>query len=91
MTRTIPLTFIFTAFLNAQTVPPQTVPPNRAVALPLSGRSQAGGVATIQTPLPGGGVQSVNTINSTIQVQGAYQGSVPAEGTAGPLLQLSLD
>jgi outer membrane protein TolC len=36
-------------------------------------------------------LQSVNTITSTVQVQGAYQGSVPSAAAAGPGFALSLD
>ncbi|PWU01232.1 MAG: TolC family protein [Terriglobia bacterium] len=62
----------------------------RAAQLPLSGRTaQQGSVATVQNPLPGG-TQSVNTISSSVQVQGAYQGSVAPSVTPGPVLALSL-
>ncbi|HJT89316.1 MAG TPA: TolC family protein [Bryobacteraceae bacterium] len=64
--------------------------PSRSLPLPLSGQTgQAGGVATVQSTAPGG-VPSVNTITSTVQVQGAYQGSVPPNLAPGPPLQLSL-
>jgi outer membrane protein TolC len=64
--------------------------PSRALPLPLSGRSgQPGDVAPVQNSLPGG-AQSVNTITSSVQVQGAYQGSVPSAQTAGPPFELSL-
>ncbi|HWB83701.1 MAG TPA: TolC family protein [Bryobacteraceae bacterium] len=64
---------------------------NRAIQLPLSGRTgQPGSVDTVQTPLPGGAA-SVNTLNSTVQVQGAYQGSVPSAQAAGAPIALSLD
>ena len=56
------------------------------VPLPLSGRSAPGGsVVATQTALPGGAA-SVDTINSVVQVQGAFNGSV-RRGTplAGPL------
>ncbi len=43
----------------------------------------------MQTAAPGA-IQSVNTINTMVQVQGAYQGSVPAQ-EPGPPLALSLD
>src|SRR4051812_48513507 len=78
--------------LCAQTAPPQSVPPtSRPMQLPLSGRTgQPGGVSTVQNPLPAG-LESVNTITSTVQVQGAYQGSVAGAATAGPPLALSLD
>jgi outer membrane protein TolC len=46
-------------------------------------------VAPVQTSLPGG-AQSVNTITSTVQVQGAYQGSVPSSEAAGAPFELSL-
>src|SRR5579872_4753325 len=65
-------------------------PPSRAVAIPLSGRTgQQGGVATVQNSLPGG-AQSVNTITSSVQVQGAYQGSVLSAPAAGAPIDLSL-
>lgn len=86
------LAIAFTAVLRAQTVPPESVPPtDRPMQLPLSGRTgQPGAVVTVQNPLPSG-LQSVNTITSNVQVQGAYQGSVPSAQTAGPALTLSLD
>jgi len=69
---------ILAAGLWGQTTPPEAVPLlNRAVQLPISGRTALpGSVVTVQNPLPSG-LQSVNTITSTVQVQGGYQGSVP--------------
>jgi outer membrane protein TolC len=65
--------------------------PERAVQLPLSGRTgEPGAVVTVQNPVPGG-VESVNTLSSSVQVQGAYQGSVPSGQAAGAPLTLSLD
>jgi len=86
------LAFALTLPLCAQTAPPQSVPPtNRPMQLPLSGRTgQPGGVQTVQNPLPAG-LQSVNTITSNVQVQGAYQGSVAASTTPGAPLALSLE
>jgi outer membrane protein TolC len=50
----------------------------QAIQLPLSGRTaQTGGVAVQQTPVPGV-TSGVNTVNTTLQVQGPYAGSVPA-------------
>jgi outer membrane protein TolC len=47
----------------------------RANQLPLSGRNgQSGSVAATESPVPGT-TTSVNTINPTVQVQGAYAGS----------------
>jgi outer membrane protein TolC len=85
-------TLICGAVLWGQTTPPEAVPPSdRAVQLPISGRTgRPGSVVTVQNPLPTG-LQSVNTITSTVQVQGAYQGSVPSGQTPGPSLALSLD
>jgi outer membrane protein TolC len=69
----------FTALAYAQVPPP---PGSQAVQLPLSGRAaQTGSVAAIETPVPGL-TSSVNTLNTSVQVQGAYQGSVA--GTARP-------
>ncbi len=57
-----------------------STPGARATQAPLSGRQQSGAsVEQTATPPPG---SSVNTINTRIQVQGAYRGSVP--GTAVP-------
>jgi len=50
----------------------------QAAQLPLSGRnSQGGSVNTVQTPVPGL-TSSVNTLNSSVQVQGPYAGSTPS-------------
>jgi outer membrane protein TolC len=80
------------ATLSAQSPVPESGPqPTRATQPPLSGRTgQPGSVATVQTALPGG-APSVNNINSTVQVQGAYQGSVPSTLTPGAPMKLSLD
>src|SRR5215831_12363421 len=80
------------AGLWGQAAPPEAVPSqDRPLPLPLSGRTATPGtVVTVQNPLPSG-LQSVNTITSTVQVQGAYQGSVPSAQNAGPALTLSLD
>jgi outer membrane protein TolC len=57
--------------------PPQQTP--QAVQLPLSGRtSQSNGtVQTTESPIAGV-TNSVNTINSSVQVQGIYTGSTPS-------------
>lgn len=50
-------------------------PVQSASPLPLSGRaSQSGSVTTVESPIAGT-TNSVNTINPTIQVEGAYTGS----------------
>jgi hypothetical protein len=52
-----------------------------------SGRAQSGGTVQAEQSSSGnGGTSSVNTVNSTIQVSGAYQGSVPDPNVPqGPL------
>ena len=50
-------------------------PVQSASPLPLSGRAgQSGSVTTVESPIAGT-TNSVNTINPTVQVQGAYTGS----------------
>ncbi|MGA2574857.1 MAG: TolC family protein [Bryobacteraceae bacterium] len=67
------------SILRAQAPPPQGTP---AAQLPLSGRGgQGGSVNTVETPVPGV-TSSVNTLNTSVQVQGPYAGSVA--GTAKP-------
>lgn len=49
---------------------------SQSTALPLSGRTgQSGSANAIETPVPGL-TSSVNTLNTSIQIQGPYQGSV---------------
>jgi len=54
----------------------------RAQQLPLSGRAQGSSVSIGQSTSSGPGSGSVNTLNSTLQVQGNIQGSVPGGGPA---------
>jgi outer membrane protein TolC len=73
------LWFAAGAMLQAQAPPPQGTP---AAQLPLSGRGgQGGSVNTVQTPVPGV-TSSINTLNTSVQVQGPYAGSV--SGAAKP-------
>jgi outer membrane protein TolC len=66
----------------AQAPPPTADRTATATPLPLSGRgAQLGGVGTARTTNPGGLPTSANTSINTVQVQGAYSGSVP-QGTA---------
>jgi outer membrane protein TolC len=66
------LLFATGASAQVGTPPP---PPSQANALPLSGRSApGGGVSTAESPVPST-TASVNTLNPTISVQGAYIGS----------------
>jgi outer membrane protein TolC len=80
---------IFTIPTNAQLGPPASSQGAQAVQLPLSGRAgQNGSVNAAQTPVPGA-TTSVNTLNSTVQVQGPYAGSanstskIPFSGKLG--------
>lgn len=77
-------------FLRAQVGSP-VLSPNYSRANPasLSGRStQEGSVGTRQAPATVG--SSVSTLNSSTQIEGAYQGSVPAPGAAAAPASLSL-
>jgi len=57
----------------ASGTPPQQ--PTQAAQLPLSGRNpQGGSVTATQTAIPGT-TNSINTINTTVQVQGPFNGS----------------
>jgi len=70
--------------------PPNAGQAPRAQPLPLSGRPQTGSVVPVQTPVAGGGPNSVNAINTSIQVQGPYQGSTPNGTVAAQPLALTL-
>jgi outer membrane protein TolC len=57
----------------------------QATQLPLSGRTaQSGSVTSTQSTTPGG-ASSINTLNSTVQVQGAYSGSTSGSSFSGRL------
>jgi outer membrane protein TolC len=92
MSHRILLASLICAALRAQTPPPESIPPmDRPMQLPLSGRTgQPGTVVTVQNPLPSG-LQSVNSITSNVQVQGAYSGSVPSSQAPGAPIALTLD
>ena len=66
-------------------------PASQATPLPLSGRgSQSGGVAVTQAPVPST-TTSVNTLNPTVSVQGAYAGSANSTAQRPFTGKLSLD
>ena len=76
----------------AQAPAPSTPPQSSAIQLPLSGRTgQTGSVSTTQSTVNAGGANSVNLINSTVNVQGPYQGSVPTGTSTGTAIPLTLD
>ncbi|MGH9695484.1 MAG: TolC family protein, partial [Bryobacteraceae bacterium] len=60
----------------AQAPPQPASAASQATPLPLSGRAgQTGSANAIETPVPGL-TSSVNTLNTSVQIQGPYQGSV---------------
>jgi len=66
--------------------------PSTAAQLPLSGKqTQAGSVATTQSTTNSGGGNSVNLLNSSVDVQGQYSGSIAAATGTGTILPLGLD
>jgi outer membrane protein TolC len=78
-----------TSIALAQAPPPQGSSTSQASPLPLSGRTgQSGSANTISTPVPGL-TSSVNTLNTAVQIQGPYQGSV-RDGTKPLTGKLSL-
>lgn len=71
---TIFLLSVSIALAQAPSQPPAA--PSQAATLPLSGRAgQSGSANAIETPVPGL-TSSVNTLNTSVQIQGPYQGSV---------------
>lgn len=76
MKKLLPLFFFATACAFGQIGPPATSGGGaQANQLPLSGRTvESGAVAATQSPIPGT-TASVNTINSSVSVQGPYAGS----------------
>lgn len=76
---------------SAQVPPPTSDRTTPAYPLPLSGRGASlGGVGTARTTNPGGLPTSANTSINTVQVQGAYSGSVPQGAATAEPLALSL-
>ncbi|MGB9511689.1 MAG: hypothetical protein WBU20_08395, partial [Candidatus Acidiferrum sp.] len=73
------LASVFTTGVAAQITPPQSQQSTQPVQLPLSGRTTQNNGTVKATEAPIAGVtNSVNTLNSTVQVQGAYAGSTPS-------------
>jgi outer membrane protein TolC len=66
-------------------------PPSSVNQLPLSGRTgESGSVTTNQSTVNSGGTNSVNLINSTVNIQGPYLGSVPHGTASATPLSLTL-
>src|SRR5580700_2544165 len=82
MTLRINVTLLLFLSALAQALAQGPPPGPEPAQLPLSGRGgQGGSVNTVQTPVPGV-TSSVNTLNTSVQVQGPYAGSVA--GTQKP-------
>src|SRR5215510_207622 len=64
---------------------------SRPDQLPISGRFPSGSVTSGQATAPITGIGSVNTLNSSIQVQGPFQGSIPTGTLTKEPLPLSLE
>jgi outer membrane protein TolC len=65
--------------------------PSSAAQLPLSGRAgQSGSVTTNRSTVNSGGANSINLVNSSINVQGPYAGSVQNGKATGTALSLTL-
>ena len=70
-------------WLQAQSPSAVSQAPAQAQQVPLSGRQSTGSVGVQQTSASGSGASSVDTINTTVQVQGPYQDSVPDASASG--------
>jgi outer membrane protein TolC len=75
-----------TASVLGQQAPPSV--PTVPLQLPISGSTPAGSVGTIQSTTAGG---DGNTLNGSVEVQGAFQGSVPTGVPTPEPLPLNLD
>jgi outer membrane protein TolC len=62
----------------------------QAQQVQLSGRAQGGGSVEAQQSAAGSTSSSVNTLNTTITVQGAYQGSIPGPEVGDGPISLTL-
>src|SRR5262245_53860674 len=91
MLMALSIVLLFPAFVSGpftQPSPPSRTRPNQ---LPLSGDTSGGSVTTGQATAPAASSTSVNTLNSTIRVDGAFQGSTPVGVATKETLLLSLD
>jgi outer membrane protein TolC len=86
------LAIILAAAARAQVQEAAPAGSSTAAQLPLSGRTlEIGSVATTQSVINPGGANSVYFINSSVNVQGPYFGSVPTGKATGLILPLSLE
>lgn len=79
-------------FLWAQNPSEAAITPSRSAPLPLSGRQeQANSVSVTQSTTNSGGGNTVNTINSSVAVNGPFSGSTPNGKDSGTVLTLTLE
>src|SRR5262249_34779197 len=88
---TLSILLLFVTHLLGQAPQPPGLERSRPQQLPLSGRMQTGSVTSDQTSAPVLSTGSVNTLNSSVQIQGAYQGSISMGVPTSDLLPLPLD
>ena len=82
---------LFAAHTSAQSPSEMVTGPTPARSVPLSGtQAQTGQVSVTQGTTNAGGGNTVNTINSSVHVQGPFQGSTPSGSASPAALPLSL-
>src|SRR5881396_3617715 len=79
------------AVARGQLSQPSAAEHTRPSQLPLSGSTQTGSVTTGQATVPSASRESVSTLNSSIQIQGAFQGSTPFGVVTNESLPLPFD
>ncbi len=80
----------FAVAATAQSPSEQVTGPTSAAAVPLSGQAQSGSVVVTQGTTNSGGSNTVNTINSSVNVLPPYTGSTPGGKATGDVLPLTL-
>ena len=95
--RTLRAALLVVVFFSAQTAVGQlgsassSTGPTQAAQVPLSGRGTGGdSVVVMQQTLPSTPPGSVNVINSTVTILGAYAGGVPSGALKDGVVQLTL-
>ena len=87
---------LFTAQLRGQAAPSGTPAgkgtSSTAIQIPLSGKpSQYGSVTPLQSTPNGGGANGADLLNSSVNIQGQYSGSIPVGENTDRILSLRLD
>src|SRR5262245_8487072 len=90
--RLIALSMLLFATRAASQAAQESLPErSRPDQLPISGRFPSGSVTSGQATAPVTGTGSVNTLNSSVQIQGPFQGSIPTGTRTKEPLPLSLE